>query len=330
MRKLVLLTAAVAGLAFAGVAQAGTATPFGSATVELNHVKAVSDTSVASTPADDFGGVKFNGTNITGLTLNQLMTLSAEFNVTDDSCTQGSPRFEIDFAGTTNNLFVYLGTYSSTTGLYTCTQNTWIDSGNLMTSTDPRFDTSKFAGGAFYSTATQAKALLGTMVIDEIRFVVDGAFAGDTEQTVLLRKATINAEVFTWLQQLPPGMNAAQFCKSLRTAMGAEPFRQAWGTNTTKANALGKCVSHFAKMKSGATASATKACQREGKRGQELQTCVAQRSAATLTAKAVALRKAGVTCAKEQKTSGKASFRAKYGVGAAKLNAMKSCIAKHD
>lgn len=37
--------------------------------------------------------------------------------------------------------------------------------------------------------------------------------------------------------------NAAKFCKALRAEMGADAFKQAYGTNKNKRNAFGKCVS---------------------------------------------------------------------------------------
>ena len=37
--------------------------------------------------------------------------------------------------------------------------------------------------------------------------------------------------------------NAAKLCKALRAEVGADPFKQAYGTNEHKRNAHGKCVS---------------------------------------------------------------------------------------
>ncbi len=41
--------------------------------------------------------------------------------------------------------------------------------------------------------------------------------------------------------------NAAKQCKAERTALGVEAFKNKYGTNANKANALGKCVSKHAK-----------------------------------------------------------------------------------
>src|SRR6188508_920853 len=132
MKRLSILIAVMAvGLVVSGIAQAQTATLSGTATVEGDHVRLVSDFSDdPANPANNAGAVTYTDTGVT--TFNSLSTLSAEFNVTDDSCLGGSPRFELDFAGTTNNVFVYLGTYNPVTGTFDCAANTWISSGNLV------------------------------------------------------------------------------------------------------------------------------------------------------------------------------------------------------
>ena len=82
MRKL-LLTAvvAIAAAAFAAPALAGTATPFGGATVEDGVLVLVSNTGDAGT-TNDASGVGLTGTGVT--TFASLTTLATEFDVTDD------------------------------------------------------------------------------------------------------------------------------------------------------------------------------------------------------------------------------------------------------
>jgi hypothetical protein len=67
------------------------------------QVKLVSDLSDASA-ANDASGINFTGTGVT--TFSSLTQLSTKFNVTDDSCGGGSPRFQINFGS--QNVFVYL------------------------------------------------------------------------------------------------------------------------------------------------------------------------------------------------------------------------------
>lgn len=323
MKRLLVLAVAAAGLTIAAAAQAATATLFGTATVESDHVKIVSDFSDnPATTTNDFGGVRFTGTGVTDF--NSLTTLQAEFNVTDDACKGGSPRFEIDFAGTDNNLFVYLGTFNA--GNFDCTANTWIDTGNLLTSPDTRFDTSKFAGGTFYDTYAHAKTLLGSMTIDSISFAVDGGWSfdpGDKEQTVLLRKATVNANVFTWPQQPvqpPTGLNPAWTCKTFK-AQHPDEFKSMFGT---AANAYGKCVSHFAKTRSEAVAAAKVACK-SVKNAKAKSKCVTAKATAKYNAHARALTAATVACTNEQQANATA-FATKYGKGKAHLNAYANCV----
>lgn len=311
-RRLMIFAALLAGLVYAGAAQAATATLSGTAAIEGDHAKIVSDYSDdPGNTANNAGAIAFTGTGVT--TFDSIKTLSAEFNVTDDACLGGSPRFEIDFAGTTNNLFIYLGTHNAVTGQFDCTANTWISSGNLVVGNALRYDLTKF-GGPFYGTFAQAKALVGALSVDEIRFVVDGGWAfGDKEQTVLLKTATINDSVFTFQQ--PAGLlNPAQACKALRAQVGATNFVNMWGTNANKRNAFGKCVSHMAKLQSQAVASAQNACKVKGKKGGEHKACVAANAKAQFNSKRSALTAAVTTCAAE-KNANRSVFLTKYGKG---------------
>jgi hypothetical protein len=330
MKRILLLVATVLGtLAYSGAAQAATATLSGTAVVEGDHVKIVSDFSDdPANTANNFGAVSFTDTGVT--TFNSITTLSAEFNVTDDACLGGSPRFEVDFAGTDNNLFIYLGTFNATTGQFDCLPNTWISSGNLIGVPETRYDTSKFAGGTFYDTYAHALTLLGAMTVDAIRFVGDGGWIfADKEQTVFLRMATINTSVFTWPVVEPPSMlNPARACRALR-AVNPAAFVIMWGTNTNKRNAFGKCVSHMAKLQGQATAAAQAACQ--GTTGMDRRLCVATKAKARFDAKRAKLAAAVTSCSAEKDAS-LSAFLQKYGKGNKKnvKAAFTSCVRSKD
>jgi hypothetical protein len=254
-RTIAFVTALVLGGVFAASAAAATATPFGGATVDGGVLTLVSDTGDASS-ANDASGASFSGTGVT--TFASISTLSTEFDVTDDDCSGGSPRFQVQVQTSSGakNVFVYLGPAPSFTG---CSQNVWVSSGNLVGSSDARFDTSQIQSGTQASTYAQALALVGGMQVTGISLVVDSGWAfSDKEQTVRARNVRIDGSTF----YVPQGNGAGpghgngtspgQACKQLRDDMGVDAFHAAYGTNWNHRNAFGKCVSQMARMKSGA------------------------------------------------------------------------------
>jgi hypothetical protein len=260
MRRIVAV-AVVAGLAavLAPAALAATATPFGGATVNDGILTLVSNTGDAGS-TNDASGVTFSDTGVT--TFSSITQLSAEFNVTDDDCLSGSPRFQIRVQTPSSgekNVFVYLDPTPVASG--GCAVNMWLSTGNLIASTDGRYDTSQIQpGGNQISTYQQALALVGLYPVTGISLVVDSGWAfTDKEQTVLSRNVRINASTFFTGETTPPtnrGLNSAQACKKLRTDMGAVAFRLRFGTNQNGANAHGKCVSAMARMKNDTARSA--------------------------------------------------------------------------
>ncbi len=189
-------------------------TLFGGATNVAGEVSLVSDLSNVD-PADDFSGVRLDGT--LPATLAGLATLSVDYNVTDDDCAGGSPRFQVrvdmDMDGVVSagdkNVFVYLGPHPSFTG---CTPNTWVSTGNLVTDPDPRWDTGQ-VGGTFYDTYANASALTAGKAVLRISLVVDSGWAfGDSEQTVLVDNATVNSESYDFTPLVGPPTNKDE-CK---------------------------------------------------------------------------------------------------------------------
>ena len=254
MRKLICMAVVAACAAVvAPAALAATATPFGGATVSGGILTLVSNTGDAGS-TNDASGATFADTGVT--TFSSISTLSTEFDVTDDDCKGGSPRFQVRVqtpAGE-KNVFVYLGPSPSFTG---CSTNVWIASGNLIGATDGRYDTSQVQAGTQISTYAQALALVGSYQVTGISLVVDSGWAfDDKEQTVKVRNVRVNGSTFYTGETTPPpttgGLNPAQACRKLRTEMGADAFRAAYGTNRNGANAFGKCVSAMARMKTDA------------------------------------------------------------------------------
>ena len=254
MRKLISMAVVAACAAvIAPAAFAATATPFGGATVSGGILTLVSNTGDAGS-TNDASGASFADTGVT--TFSSISTLSTEFDVTDDDCKGGSPRFQVRVQTPSGekNVFVYLGPSPSFTG---CSTNVWIASGNLIGATDGRYDTSQVQAGTQISTYAQALALVGSYQVTGISLVVDSGWAfDDKEQTVKVRNVRVNGSTFYTGETTPPpttgGLNPAQACRKLRTEMGADAFRTAYGTNRNGANAFGKCVSAMARMKTDA------------------------------------------------------------------------------
>jgi hypothetical protein len=280
MKKLMLGLTAVLALAFSAPALAADATPFGGATVTDGVATLVSNTGNTAT-TDDFSGVSIPVP--AGLTMAQITHLAAEFNVTDDDCLAGSPRFAINFGDPNKNIVVYLDPTPAVSG--GCTVNTWLSTGNLVGTVEPcKVDTSQLAAGT-QCTATWASAvaLAGNQPITSIRLIVDSGWAfADKEQTVLVRNVKLNDKTF-----LVPGTttppttkpNAAKLCKAQRAALGTAAFNELWHINA-QSNGIGKCVSAMNKAKNASTVqkqimNAAKACKAKGHKGAKYGACVA-------------------------------------------------------
>jgi len=180
-----------------------------------------------------FGGVRFSPVPAT---IASLATLGTDFNVTNDDCFGGSPRFQIrvdmDSDGVLSagdkNVFVYLGPFPNYTG---CTPNSWTSSGNLVTDPDLRWETSQ-VGGTFYDSYASASALTAGKAILRVSLVVDSSWGfPDNEQTILVDNVMVNSDLYTF--------ETKDSCKNggwqdLEDANG-QPFKN-----------QGDCVSYFA------------------------------------------------------------------------------------
>ena len=122
-----------------------------------------------------------------------LWLLQTDFDVTDDDCGGGSPRFAIamdtDGDGTFDgNVHVYLGPVPNFTG---CASG-WQSTGNLIGTTELRYDLTQ-VGGTFYDTYANALVLVGTGTVLYVALIVDsGWIFGDGEQTILVDNVAVN------------------------------------------------------------------------------------------------------------------------------------------
>src|SRR5918996_2144953 len=254
-RSTIFLLATLGSLALVTGATAASANLFGGASMQGNQVKLVADVSNAST-ADDFSGV--NLTDI-GLTFSGITQLSTKFDVTDDDCGAGSPRFQINVGG--KNVFVYLGPSPTFTG---CTPNTLVDSGNLIGNSDAcRWDTSQIQAGTQCNTYAGTLALIGAMQVTGIQLVVDSswnpgltsnpAFA-DLEQTVLVCDIRLNAQTFFPCVRNGNGVgaNKVTICHHTQGKKGTKHVtirisERAWAAHQKHGDTLGACTSITAK-----------------------------------------------------------------------------------
>ena len=273
MKKLVFAAIAALALAAAAPALAADPTPFGGATIANGTATLVSDTSNTAT-TDDFSGLRLPLP--TGLTLAQITQLSTDFNVTDDDCGGGSPRFVISY-GANENVTVNLGPSPNFVG---CAPG-WLSTGNLVGTSDKlRVDTSQ-VGGSVDSTWAQALALVGNRTISSISLVVDGSWKmTDKEQTVLVRNVKLNNQTFLVPSTPTTGKtNRSAACKAQKAALGTAAFNELWGANANS-NGIGKCVSAAAKARNAARQQASimnaaKTCKAKGLKGSALGRCVA-------------------------------------------------------
>jgi hypothetical protein len=152
----------------------------------------------------------------------------------------------------------------------------------------------------------------------------------------------------------PPGPdreNAARACKALRTSMGADLFRQSYGTaQSNHRNAFGKCVSRWTRTERLARLSALTSCDAErndpnfaathggktfqqfygtGPRGSNaFGKCVSSKAKSASAEERQDVLNAARQCRSERRTMGVDAFRAQYGKNGNDRNAFGKCVSK--
>lgn len=232
MRKPLALfsSAALAAATIAVPAFASHSYTLGGTAVNDNGVLVIESTDTTAGHADF--------STVDGSTFTSLTTLSTDYNVTDDDCGGGAPRFSIgvdDDNDSTQDgyVHVYIGPTPNFTG---CTQNTWVNTGNLIASTDARYDLTQF-GGPFYGTYADAVALVGSGTITDLLLVVDaGWMPADHEQTIKFDNVTINGHVEMFDPVVEPSpTDGKDACKD-----------GGWKTyNHPTFKNQGQCIKHF-------------------------------------------------------------------------------------
>ena len=142
--------------------------------------------------------------------------------------------------------------------------------------------------------------------------------------------------------------SAEQQCRTEQTQMGKATFAQTYGTNKTRSNAFGKCVSKREQATTDASqeaqSNAAKQCKAEeaadpaafktkygtGKTGNNAYgKCVSQKAKAQESQTVSDETKADVSAAKSckaERTADPAAFKAKYGTNRNKSNAFGKCV----
>jgi hypothetical protein len=161
-----------------------------------------------------------------GLTVDNLNTLSTDYNFTAGSCALGSPRFGITLASK-QTIFVYIGPYPNYTN---CAPNVWTNTGNLLMPSS--FVDSSQAGGSFYQTWAAAQAQFQGQQITDIFIVSDNGPGPQFSQTVLIDNTNVNGTTYTYEP------TSKEACKG----GGWQSFTFAPGPFQNQ----GQCVSYFA------------------------------------------------------------------------------------
>ncbi len=149
---------------------------------------------------------------------------------------------------------------------------------------------------------------------------------------LLLSLVAVAAPVAAFADAPPsPAQTANAMCAAAKTSMGASSFASAYGTNASKANAFGKCVSSHAKAAQNAVGNAAKSCKAQlanSKNGKNaMGKCVSQAVQSTVAAQAKASKSALKSCKAAMKAD-KAAFATTYGAG---KDALGKCVsAKSD
>ena len=134
--------------------------------------------------------------------------------------------------------------------------------------------------------------------------------------------------------------NASQTCKQQRQMMGEGAFKATYGTNESKSNAFGKCVSKASKTQQDDQAGAAKDCKTEqtadaaafaakygtNKNGKNAYgKCVSSKSNEADEKRTDATVNAAKQCKAERKAD-PAAFKMKYGTKKNKSNAFGKCV----
>jgi hypothetical protein len=137
--------------------------------------------------------------------------------------------------------------------------------------------------------------------------------------------------------------NPAKACKALRAQMGTDAFAAAYGTNTNKRNALGKCVSKMAKQEEENASNAAQSCRIEQQadpqafkdkygtnknKSNAFGKCVSQHAKQLQREEQQATANVPQSCRSLRDQMGVKIFRLTYGTNKNRRNAFGKCVSK--
>ena len=172
--------------------------------------------------------------------------------------------------------------------------------------------------------------------------------------TIFLLAVASLAAPGTALAAEPPSAqdqtNAARRCQAQRTAMGDVAFRQLYGTNRTRSNAFGKCVSKLAREEQQNRQNAAQRCRAEqndpnfaathggktfaqfygtGRNGNNaFGRCVSSKAQTASTDEQQTTVNAAQACKAQRAAMGDTAFRQLYGTNRNRANAFGKCVSK--
>jgi hypothetical protein len=136
--------------------------------------------------------------------------------------------------------------------------------------------------------------------------------------------------------------SAAKACAAQRAAIGEQAFKLLYGTNASRSNAFGKCVTAQVRARQAIELNAAQTCRAErdsmgaaafadkyGKNKNDQNAfgkCVSQHASAAVAALQQATINAAKACKAERQTMGAEAFRNKYGTNRTKSNAFGKCV----
>jgi hypothetical protein len=132
-----------------------------------------------------------------GTRFDNILNLSALYDVTTTNCGFGSPSFQLFLQGSSGSISTVVVKIGSPPSFNNCPSG-WTDTGNLAIDQVLRVDATA-VGGLYDDTFVHAQAVAGNSEVIGINFVVDGNFGTDSfNQIINLRQLKLGTSVYNF------------------------------------------------------------------------------------------------------------------------------------